>query len=803
MPKRNRTILQEGIMSELLGEESKRMRRSLRRTRSGLFLVLLLLLALVSSAYADQLCTVCHGPNGPHTPQCGDTTTCGVSCHQGKLDAIMHPAGAGTPISGSTTTTDIATACKTCHQFPGTTHPFRINTVPGMVSVYPDLDQACGQCHGGGTDSAGSPPNTGVVYLTKNQLAVVAPNIHSGTTTSWLNSMDCTLCHNGSPIAPAAVSHPTGTGTPGSGAAACRSCHLANGILHQKAAVSVDKVCAQCHGGSRGPGAVVSPAPYYTETLLAEAAIMMHDSNKASTVNCEACHAAANPVAETLSAMGHPQSAGTPGCIQCHTTLLHTGAAPVAGMIAAAACSTCHGASGSAHKFTGFSNQPLTAFATSIHTKADPGTACPSCHTERPVVMGWAVDGEMSCPTCHITTEGARPGIAPTAAQACYYCHGGSSTTTHNGAVYRDATTLAGQAANFHGAIPAARFTWQTDATADYKVLYDASGSTCPVGATCSYSWSTGETGTTASHTFASSATTTVTLTVTASNLLSNSASKAVTPAYVAAIPTSLGAGLTVTPNGFSPTVTWSVSGGVAPYTIQAIWGDGTNSTTTQAAAGPGSSSHTYLNSGIYTVTITATDSGVNGINITTATASTGVTINPVSVSGIVTSSTGTPLSGVSLSLQQGGVTKKLTTTAADGTYVFTNVAPGCYTVVASKSGYTFANPVSSFCVDGTANVTGVNIAANAPAAAVNVTGTVTRSNGTTAISGVALSLRLNGVTKYLASTDGSGNFTFANVANGTYTIVATKSGYTFANPAATVTVSGSTVTANFSSLTP
>jgi hypothetical protein len=123
--------------------------------------------------------------------------------------------------------------------------------------------------------------------------------------------------------------------------------------------------------------------------------------------------------------------------------------------------------------------------------------------------------------------------------------------------------------------------------------------------------------------------------------------------------------------------------------------------------------------------------------------------------------------------------------------------------MTASKSGYTFASPAASPVVDGTANVTGVNISANAAAAAVNVTGKVTRSDGTTAVSGVALSLKLGGVTKYLASTDASGNYTFKNVANGSYTITASKSGFTFSSPAASPVVSGSTVTADFSSVTP
>jgi hypothetical protein len=343
---------------------------------------------------------------------------------------------------------------------------------------------------------------------------------------------------------------------------------------------------------------------------------------------------------------------------------------------------------------------------------------------------------------------------------------------------------------------PTARFTWRTDAAVNYKVLYDASASICPVGATCTYIWSTGETGMTASHTFDGTATATVTLTVSSNLGGNNSTSLAVTPAYVAEHPTSLGAGVTVTPNGFSPAVGWSVSDGIAPYTVRINWGDGTIVAVTQPTAGPGILSHTYSISGNFTVTVYVTDSGANGINVTTATASTGVTIAPVSVSGLVKSSTGIPLSGVSLSLQLSGVTKKVTTTAADGTYALTNVAPGTYTLTATKSGCTFASPaVTGIVVTGTANVIGVNFSANAAPAVISASGTVYKKDGITPLSGVALSMKLGTVVKYLASTDASGNYTFTNVAAGSYTITATKSGYAFASPAASVTVGGTSVT--------
>jgi hypothetical protein len=570
--------------------------------------------------------------------------------------------------------------------------------------------------------------------------------------------------------------------------------------------IDLNLSCGQCHGNT--DLAQRTAQHYFNKSALASKAAGMHAGSPWPIV-CTGCHTGGGDPGAPQISPGVDHHTG--GCTTCHT---NPGFPQFT--VTNESCLSCHGA-----PIPGTDLQPVvqgvnhhSGTCVSCHTA--PGTpqfdlttaSCRSCHTfqslttmNHPVGDPAGGGAPGTCAACHF-----EPGVpVPTLGiqAVCGQCHGGSSSVTRNGAPYFNMTELNGAAENMHNTIPTARFTWTTDPTKDYRVLYDASTSTCPVGTTCTYSWSTGETGTTAAHTFASSATTTVTLTVLSSSGKSGSVSNAVKPVYVAEHPTSLGAGLTVTPNGFSPAVNWSVSDGVAPYTITAIWGDGTSSTVTQPLAGAGSLSHTYLVSGIYSVTVTAMDSGVNGINITTASAAIGVTISPVSVSGLVTTSTGAPLSAVSLSLQLSGVTKKITTTAANGTYAFPDVAPGTYTITASKSGYTFNNPAATVIVTGTANVTGVNFSANPPPAPVNVVGTVTQSNGITPISGVSLSLRQGGVTKYLSSTLANGTYTFANVANGTYTIVATKSGITFANPAATVTVNGSTVTANFSSLTP
>jgi hypothetical protein len=628
-PKKTNKLFQEGIMLKALRGESKLF-----------FLALPLLLALVSGAYADQSCELCHGPNGPHLPQCGDATTCGVSCHQGKLEYMMHPSGAGTPMSNVTTTTGIASACNTCHQLPFATHPFRINTNPGTVSVYPGVAQVCGQCHGGGTDSVANPPATGDVYLTTNQLAVAASNIHSGATTTLLNSMDCTLCHNGAPIAPAVVRHHTVTGTPGTGAAACRSCHLANGTLHRKAAVNEDKVCGQCHGGSLGEGAVVSPAPYFTVTQLAEAAKTMHSSDVSAT-DCTMCHNASS----------------TPAIIQ--GTNHHSGA-----------CATCH-----ATLHQGVVN------------------ACANCHT-------MAITNHNTVPTCltcHSSAYGAHPGVVPTADQVCNQCHGGSSgTTTHNGADYKTAFELTSLAPNMHGFAPTARFSWTVDSAKDYNVLYDASSSTCPSGATCAYSWAFGDgasgSGVSTSHAYGDATPRTVTLTV-SNRSVTVSYSLSVIPQFVGSNKVVVSAPL-LNVVGSTLTLTDVSAGGTGVITAKVSWGDGTTTTMTghNQVFGP----HPYSQAITYNGSIYVTDSGVNGQYRTSDTKPFSVTFAPMAISGLVTKNTGSVLSGVSLVLKLGGVAKKLSTSAANGRYTFSNVAPGTYTITATKTGYLFTDPAVS-----------------------------------------------------------------------------------------------------------
>lgn len=299
------------------GETKTGMKRRVRAV-AGLLLVLTILLALASGANAAQVCQDCHGlhhATAQDPQQCGNTTTCGTACHAGKLDTLLHPSGAGTPVPDPFTTAGIAAACSTCHEPAGVavSHPYRINTGPSTTSSYPDIDQVCGKCHGGGMDSTVSPPGSGIPYLTRNQLAVLATNIHM---IDGLNTANCTSCHGTGSIPPVAgfVSHPTGTGTPGIGAAACRTCHLANGVLHRKAAINVQKVCGQCHGGDNGAGATTNGAPYISTASLSIIAPFMHVAANKPPV------ASHGPMARSLYTVSFPDTSTDPdGTVQSVT----------------------------------------------------------------------------------------------------------------------------------------------------------------------------------------------------------------------------------------------------------------------------------------------------------------------------------------------------------------------------------------------------------------------------------------------------------------------------------------------------
>jgi hypothetical protein len=245
----------------------------------------------------------------------------------------------------------------------------------------------------------------------------------------------------------------------------------------------------------------------------------------------------------------------------------------------------------------------------------------------------------------------------------------------------------------------------------------------------------------------------------------------------------------------------YSVSGAITPpasgsgATVTLTQGTTTVASTTADASG----NYTFgsLPSGTYTVTptrsgftfspasqtATVTSANVTGVNFT-ATA-----VPTYSVSGsIAPAASG---SGSTVTLTQGTTTVATTTADASGNFTFSGIANGGYTVAPSKSGFAFSPSTQAVTV-ASANVAAVNFTISA-ASIYSVSGLITpAATG----SGATVALTQGTTTIATTTTDASGNYTFANLANGSYTVAPTKTGYTFSPANRAVTIAGANVTA-------
>ena len=236
---------------------------------------------------------------------------------------------------------------------------------------------------------------------------------------------------------------------------------------------------------------------------------------------------------------------------------------------------------------------------------------------------------------------------------------------------------------------------------------------------------------------------------------------------------------------------TWSLSGTISPSsagsgTLVALSGP---STATISADASGNFNFTGLSNGTYTVTPskagfsfnppnqTVTISGANATAINfTATA-----LPSFSVSGAITPVAGGSGTTVSLTSTSEGGTNATVTADGSGNYTFPGVLNGTYTVTPSKTGSTFIPASQTVTVNG-ANVPGINFTASV-APTYSISGTVSGA----VLSGVPMAL--SGTSTGSTTTDPSGNYSFTGLANGSYTVTPSKTGYTFtpANQAATV----------------
>jgi hypothetical protein len=127
-------------------------------------------------------------------------------------------------------------------------------------------------------------------------------------------------------------------------------------------------------------------------------------------------------------------------------------------------------------------------------------------------------------------------------------------------------------------------------------------------------------------------------------------------------------------------------------------------------------------------------------------------------------------------------------TADASGNFTIPGVIDGSYTVTPTKNGATFSPTKQTVTVSGS-NVTGINFTATA-IPTWSISGAVSPAS-----LGANVTVSLSGTSSATTTTDASGNFSFANLVNGSYTVTPSKTGVTFSPSSQNITVSGANVT--------
>jgi len=237
-----------------------------------------------------------------------------------------------------------------------------------------------------------------------------------------------------------------------------------------------------------------------------------------------------------------------------------------------------------------------------------------------------------------------------------------------------------------------------------------------------------------------------------------------------------------------APTGTLSISGTITPTAAGAnasVSLTGTVSTTVTANAS-GVFTFTNLPNGSYVVTpsqpgylfapssqpVTLSGSNVSNVNFSGS--------STYSISGTISPTAGG--SGASVTLS--GASSATTTANSSGVYSFSNLVNGSYTVTPSNVGFSFSPTSQNITINGS-NVSNVNFTATATSFSIS---------GNISSLGANATVKLSGGATGSTTADALGNYSFANLGNGSYTVTPAKSGYTFTPVSQNVTIAGANV---------